>query len=160
MILTLPLALCASESVRVELFLATECPISNRYVPELNRITTLYQPRGIAIEAFFPELDLDRKRLDRWARAYSAAFPVQLDNGAAIAAKAGATVTPQVVVFHKGKLVYRGRIDDRYVGWGKSRPSPTRRDLVEVLDQLLAGQALTPRFTKSWGCVIEAGSKR
>jgi hypothetical protein len=158
MLLTLPLVLRANGPIRVELFLATACPISNRYIPEINRIARLYQPKGVSLKAYFPEPDLTQSALDQWARAYAPALSVHLDTSANKASKAGATLTPEAAVFQGNKLLYRGRIDDRYVSWGKSRPAPTRRDLVEVLDQLLTGKIPQPRFTKAWGCFIENGA--
>jgi len=157
MLLTLPLALHAVDTTSVELFLAVECPISNRYVPELNRIYSRYQSKGVPFVAHFPEPSIDQARLDRWVREFSIAFPVKLDPGARNAKLAGATLTPEAAVRHAGKLIYRGRIDNRYVSWGKSRPEPSRRDLIEVLDLLLAGKSPAPRFTKGFGCFIENG---
>ena len=55
MLLTLPLLAQAATQIRVELFLAVECPISNRYIPELNRLANIYRPKGIAFNAYFPE---------------------------------------------------------------------------------------------------------
>ena len=155
MFLTLPLVLRAVAVIRVEVFVATECPISNRYVPELNRIAGLYLPQGVEMIAYFPEHGLTQDRLNQWQREFVPVFPVQLDVFAKHARKAGATLTPEVAVSHAGKLVYRGRIDDRYVSWGKSRPEPSRRDLVETLDVLIGGKPISPRFTKTWGCYIE-----
>ena len=158
MLLTLPLLAQAATQIRVELFLAVECPISNRYIPELNRLANTYRPKGIAFNAYFPEPGLTQSRLDQWAKDFAIHFPVALDSKAILARKSGATLTPEAAVFQAAKLLYRGRIDDRYVSWGKSRPEPTRRDLAETLDQLLAGRQPAPRFTKAWGCFIETGS--
>jgi len=52
------------------------------------------------------------------------------------------------------RMVYRGRIDDRYVDFGRSRPAPTTRDLRAVLQALAAGSTLTPRTTPAVGCFI------
>src|SRR5258707_6985714 len=61
---------------------------------------------------------------------------------------AGATVTPEVAVFvaHPSgpRMVYRGRIDDRAVDFGRARPQPRTRDLADVLDALTAGRGPTP----------------
>lgn len=157
MLLTLPLALRAGETIRLDLFLATECPISNRYMPELNRIATDYKPRGVILNGYFPEPGLTPEALSNWVRNFSAGFPVGIDKQARHARNLSATLTPEAVIQVGTKLVYRGRIDDRYVSWGKSRPEPQRRDVVEVLDQLLANHIPTPRFTKAWGCFIEPG---
>ncbi len=134
--------------------MATECPISNRYVPELNRIASLYLPKGVEMTGYFPERGLVQARLDRWQQDFAPAFQVRLDETARYARKAGATLTPEVAVYAE-KLVYRGRIDDRYVSWGKSRREPARRDLVETLELLIQGKPVAPRFTKTWGCYIE-----
>ncbi|MBM3760375.1 MAG: hypothetical protein FJW36_09030 [Acidobacteria bacterium] len=155
MLLTLPLTLRAVDSIRLYVFLATACPISNRYIPELNRIAATYQPKGVRIQACFPESDLTQQALDAWAREYKPAFAFKLDPHAVQAHELRATLTPEAVIVQGGRLVYRGRIDDRYVSWGKSRPQPARRDVVKVLDELLAGRSPAARFTKAWGCVIE-----
>src|SRR5436853_522575 len=51
------------------------------------------------------------------------------------------------------KLRYRGRIDDQY-RIGGARPSPTRHDLKETLDALLAGKDVALAETPTDGCVI------
>ena len=158
MLLTLPLLAQAVEQIRVDIFLSIECPISNRYVPELNRLANTYQPRGIAFCAYFPEPGLTQIRLDQWAKDFAIQFPVVLDTKARQARSTGATLTPEAAIFKASRLLYRGRIDDRYVSWGKSRPEPSHRDLAETLDQLLAGKQPAPRFTKAWGCFIETGT--
>ncbi|GIT77890.1 MAG: hypothetical protein Ct9H300mP32_2720 [Verrucomicrobiota bacterium] len=65
-------------------------------------------------------------------------------------------VTPEAAVFDaKGRLIYRGRIDDLYADFGKKRARPTRHDLRDTLDALLAGKRLTKRTTKAVGCYID-----
>jgi hypothetical protein len=69
-----------------------------------------------------------------------------------------ATVTPEAAVFVAGpsgpRMVYRGRIDDRYVDFGRARPSPTTRDLRAVLEALASGTTPAPRTTTAIGCFI------
>ena len=52
------------------------------------------------------------------------------------------------------KLLYRGRIDDRYIEFGKDRPQPTVRDLERTLDAIVAGQPIPVAETKAIGCYI------
>jgi hypothetical protein len=70
----------------------------------------------------------------------------------------GASVTPEVAVFvgtgEAASMVYRGRIDDRYVDYGRSRAAPTTHDLGDVLAAVSAGQSVTPRTTTAVGCAI------
>ena len=55
------------------------------------------------------------------------------------------------VVFARGAsgptVVYRGRIDNRYVDLGRARPAPTVRDLDDVLDALGTGASIPFRST-------------
>ena len=55
----------------------------------------------------------------------------------------------------KGRLVYRGRIDNLYADFGKKRFKPTKRDLRDTLDALLAGKRLAKRTTEAVGCYID-----
>jgi hypothetical protein len=70
----------------------------------------------------------------------------------------GATVTPEAAVFVADpagpRLVYRGRIDDRTVDFGRARPQPRTHDLADVLETLTEGHALALRTTTAVGCFI------
>ncbi len=59
-----------------------------------------------------------------------------------------------VVVSRDGKLVYRGRIDDRYATSGKRRDEPTTHDLSAAVDAVLAGKAPAVSQTKVFGCPL------
>ena len=64
-------------------------------------------------------------------------------------------MTPEVAIIAAGgKQVYRGRIDDRYIAFGKDRPQPTVRDLERSLDAIIAGQPVPVARTQAIGCFI------
>jgi len=68
-----------------------------------------------------------------------------------------ATITPEVAVFTPaGELVYRGRIDDRFVDFGKARAAATRHDLVDAIDATLEGRPVETPRTRAVGCFIPA----
>src|SRR5439155_17059463 len=48
---------------------------------------------------------------------------------------------------------YQGRIDDQF-GVGFQRPRPTRRDLAEAIEELLAGKPVSQPKTTAAGCLI------
>jgi hypothetical protein len=50
--------------------------------------------------------------------------------------------------------LYRGRIDDRYIEFGKDRPQPTVRDLERALAAIVAGKPIPVVKTKAIGCYI------
>jgi hypothetical protein len=151
MLLTVALA-APGAVLEVELFLATGCPISNRYVPEIRRLAQQFGGQWVA---WFPEPGLTENRLRQWAAEWQPAIAVKRDVGARRARRAGATVTPEAAVWVDGKLVYRGRIDDRYVSWGKTRRVVGERDLEAVLAAVAKGQVPAMKQTKAIGCVIE-----
>jgi hypothetical protein len=145
-----------AEGLEVLLFLATECPISNRYMPEIRRIYEAYAGRGVKFRILLPEPGLGAAQAADWAQNYGPELPWELDGAQREVKRAGATMTPEAAVFQAGRLVYRGRIDDRYVSWGKAAAEPAQRDLCAALDGGLAGKKLALRTTKSWGCYIES----
>lgn len=139
----------------VVVFAETDCPISNRYAPELRRLYDAFAPKGVAFVTVYPNptdtADVIRKHL----AAYALPLRAVRDTTGTLVARTGATITPEVAVFDaQGRLVYRGRIDDRYVSIGVERAAPTRRDLEEVLTAAAAGRSLTPRTTEAVGCFI------
>jgi len=67
----------------------------------------------------------------------------------------GATQTPQaVVVGPEGRILYSGRIDNRYAALGRARRKATETDLREALEEILAGREVSVPRTKTVGCYI------
>lgn len=147
--------LAGEQSATVLLFARADCPISNRYAPELGRLHERFAPRGIAFFLVFPNPDVTPAAIERHLEDYAIPFPALRDPHHALVDAAGASVTPEAAVFDRqGRLVYRGRIDDRWVTFGRQRPRPTQRDVAEVLDALLAGETVELRTTRAVGCFI------
>lgn len=139
----------------VFLFVRTDCPISNRYAPELRRLWQEHAPRGAAFYLVYPDAAETPGEIRRSTEAFGYPFPALRDPEHRLVARTGATVTPEAAVFDAaGRMVYRGRIDDRWAGLGRPRAAPTRRDLDEVLAALLAGEPVAPRTTPAIGCFI------
>ena len=150
-----PFASAKTKAV-VFLFLLRDCPVSNVYAPELTRIHREYSGKGVSLYLVHPDRDTDAKAAKAHAIEYKLTAPLVLDHDHKLTRFAGAEVTPEAAVFDgKGLLVYRGRIDNLYADFGKKRAKPTRRDLRETLDALLAGKRLAKRTTKAVGCYID-----
>lgn len=148
-------AMAAGKRAVVLLFVASDCPISNAYAPEIERIYTRYAPRKIAITLVYIDPDLTRAAARRHAASYGYTCPLLLDPAHRLAQRAGATVTPEAAVFRPdGRLLYRGRIDDTYFGYGKRRSTATRHDLRDALDAVLSGRQIRPQTTPAIGCFI------
>jgi len=140
----------------VFLFLLRDCPVSNVYAPEITRIHGDYAKKGVALYLVHPARDTDAKAARAHAKEYKLSAPIVLDHDHKLTRLAKAEVTPEAAVFDgKGRLVYRGRIDNLYADFGKKRFKPTRRDLRDTLDALLAGKRLAKRTTEAIGCYID-----
>jgi len=134
---------------------SVDCPISNRYAPDVRKLCEEFKSRGVAFYVVHTNPDETPEAIDQHAREYGYTCSVLIDHGQRLVRRLGLTITPEAVVLDAaGRMVYRGRIDDRNVDFGKARPVASRRDLAETLDALLAGKKMTRRTTKAIGCSI------
>ena len=145
----------AAATAVVLFFVAPDCPISQGYVPEMNRIAQAYAARGVRVFGVQSDLTASATEVSRHVADYKYAFPVLNDRQQVLVAHTGVTVTPEAVLMTRaGALLYRGRIDNRIVTLGIRRPEATQFDLRSAVDATLAGQA--PAFTRTTaiGCSI------
>jgi len=150
-----PLANTAGKKAVVLLFIARDCPVSNSYAPEIKRIVARYTPEKIAFYLVYPDPDTSPAAARQHAKEYGYTCPLLLDPVHRLVHKAGATVTPEVAVFSPGgKLLYQGRIDDLYLGFGQRRYAATHHDLRDALDAVLASRPVPTRRTQAIGCFI------
>lgn len=148
----------ADGEVIVVTFLGVECPLAKLYGSRLAQLAEAYKERNVVF------LGVDSNRQDSieemaaYARRYRINFPVLRDTGNAVADQFGAERTPEVFVLDRDRVVrYRGRIDDQYgfeEGVGYQRPAATRNDLVEAIDEILAGKIVSVPATEARGCLI------
>lgn len=148
----------------VLLFHSIECPISDRYVPEIKRLYDTYaNGAGIDFRLVFPNRNESDPAIERYVGEWGLIGPVLRDSDGALTRRAGATMTPEVAVFLPAAtgpvLVYRGRYDDRYTAPGVSRPQANIRFVHEVLRAVVAGKR--PQFldTQAVGCYIRNESE-
>lgn len=136
-------------------FIAHDCPISNSYAPEINRFCAMYAPQQIACYVVYAEADLPLAQAKAHAHDYGYKCAALLDAPHRLVKRTRATVTPEAIVLSPaGKILYRGRIDNRYAGYGKMRLQPTVRDLRLALDAIARGKPVATPETKAIGCFI------
>jgi hypothetical protein len=139
----------------VLLFTRSDCPISNRYAVEIERMYKVYSPRGVEFKLVYPEPGLTAAAMDRHNREYGYSMPSVLDSSHKFVKMARARITPEAAVFVQGREIYLGRIDDWFADWNKARVKPLHHDLQDELDAVLAGATPKYRETKTIGCAIE-----
>ena len=140
----------------VFLFTSTDCPISNRYAPEVRRIAERFAPQGVVFRLVYPSRAETAAaiRAHMQAFSYEGATEALRDSRLALVKFSGATITPEAVVYAGGRIVYRGRIDDRYVDLGVERPAATTHELADALAAVVAGEAVPHPKTQAVGCYI------
>lgn len=151
-----PLAPAKGE-VNLLLFVSSDCPVAAHYAPEIARIASTYGPRGVHTWLIYADLTATIPSVRANLKAFypGAKIPTVIDVGFEITAAVNATVTPEAAVYSPAGLMYRGRIDDLYVSFGKSRPAAQHHDLRDALDAILAGRPVPVKETSPVGCYIE-----
>ena len=140
----------------VLLFVQTDCPISNSYAPEIQRICKAYESKGVSCTLAYEDVRVDAAAVRRHTSEFGySGVTATIDASRALADRARATITPEaVVVDARGAVRYRGRIDNFYASLGKPRRIVTERDLVDALDAVLAGKPVPTPETQAVGCFI------
>src|SRR6516225_8661828 len=151
----------------VFLFVRADCPISNRYAPEVGRLVQKYASQGVAFALVYVDPSEPSEEIRQHMHDYGYHVAALRDNEHALVKMTGAKVTPEAAVFApapsgapgdlvgSGRMVYRGRIDDQYVDFGKTRPTPTTHDLEDVLQAIVQGSAVSIQTTRAVGCFIQ-----
>jgi hypothetical protein len=137
------------------IFILPDCPIANSFLPEINRLHQQFSKQGVALMVVHADAEITSDKARQHAHEYQIQPPVILDPKHERVEKAGATVSPEAVVFSKeGEIVYRGRINDQYVGLGKRRGAITTHDLKDALEAIVAGKPVPQSSTEAIGCPI------
>jgi AhpC/TSA family len=142
----------------VLIFAATDCPISNRYVPEVARLSREFSAQGVRIWWVFPNPEDTAALIVRHNRDFAIGEPTLIDRQQTLVHLAQVSVTPEAAVFKvRGSAleeIYRGRIDDRYVAIGEERPQAEHHDLEVAIASALAGKNVPAAAGPPVGCSI------
>jgi len=150
-----PLVLPKGRIATVLVFTTTDCPISNRYAPVIQELASRFATQGIGFTLVYPvgtdSPDVIREHLKKFGYAIS----VARDTAHELVKHTGVTVTPEAAVIgQSGDVLYRGRIDNRYVEFGRDRVQPTERTLERTLDAIVQGKPVAVRETQAVGCFL------
>jgi hypothetical protein len=150
-----PFAASPGANAVVFVFTSVDCPISNRYAPEVRKLYDTFSSKGVAFWLVYPNPSESSDAIRAHLKAFNYPARALRDPKHALAALTKVKVTPEAAVFDKrGSLVYHGRIDDRYVSIGVERPSATRHDVQDALTAVLAGRTPAAPTQPAVGCFI------
>jgi hypothetical protein len=143
------------DHVLVLAFVRIDCPISNRYSPTLRKLCDEFARQGTSFYLVYPEPTATPERIREHQREFDLGMPAIRDPDHVLVKRAGARITPEAAVFNReGELVYRGRIDNRHVDFGRTRAAPTTHDLRDAIDSTLSNQIVSVPETEAVGCFI------
>jgi hypothetical protein len=139
-------------------FAASDCPISNRYIPEVQRLAKQFEPLGVRVWFVYPDPGDDAKIVRAHGLEFAITASTALDTRQTLTRMAQVTITPEAAVFvPQGtglREVYRGRIDDRYLALGTERPQATHHELQEAIHAVLAHKPIPQPKGPPIGCSI------
>jgi hypothetical protein len=140
---------------RVLLFVRTDCPLTNRYAPELQRISQEFGQRGVTFWLVYPGRAELEKDITAQVNEYRLPGHVVRDPGQEFVKRSHATVAPEAAVFDAdGKLRYHGRIDDRWSDFGKGHQTAQTHDLEDAIAAVIANQPVAHPETRAVGCAL------
>ena len=145
----------AEESAKaiVLIFVGLECPISNRYAPELRRLDEQFS--SVQFWLVYADPDASPDAIEKHLKDYKLPRKVLRDPRHDLVRLSQVRVTPEAAVFLPGRrLAYHGRIDNRYVELGRERPEATQHDLQNVLEAIRQGKPVPYATAKAVGCYI------
>ena len=144
----------AAGQVTVLFFVRTDCPISNRYVPTIQKIAEKFSGKA-KFWLVYPDADEPATRIRAHDQEFHYAIPALRDVHHALVKRAQAGITPEAAVFDSsGKLAYHGRIDNWYEDFGRSRVTPTTHELEDAIRNAMEGKASVPAHLSAVGCYI------
>lgn len=138
----------------VLLFVRTDCPISNRYAPEIRRLSAEHSAK-VRFWLVYPDKKETPQRIRAHDKEYGYSISALRDPDHALVKFAEATITPEAALFApEGWLVYHGRIDDWFVEMGRARSAPTTHDLEDAIEAAVKSPHAAVKPTQAVGCYI------
>src|SRR3989344_3129144 len=143
------------KDIVIIIFYCNHCPYAQAYQDRMIQLQKDYEDdvNIVAInsndDTQYPEDSLDE--MVKRATTYKYNFAYMRDESQQVARKYQAVKTPHVFMFHKGKLVYKGAIDDNW-----ERPSEVKKEFLrDAIEAALEGGEIEVTETSPVGCSIK-----
>ncbi|MEM8963374.1 MAG: redoxin domain-containing protein [Acidobacteriota bacterium] len=136
-------------------FLDDGCMISRRYVPRLNQLHKEAEAVGVELYAVMSNPEISWQNAKTFRDEFELALPLIHDANGVLAKQVRPKIVPSAfVVDVADRLVYRGRIDDRFPSLTKVRPEAREHDLLNAMQAVTAGRVEEQTRTTAIGCVF------
>jgi hypothetical protein len=142
--------------VHVVVFTRSDCPVSNRFAPEVRGLYDKFHPLGVDFYLIYVDPRQKPEAIREHLGEFEYPCPGLRDPKHVLVKQIGAKITPEAFVFDRGgNIAYRGRINNQYEDFGKSRAVPSKHDLQEAIEATLVGRPVAEPVTKAIGCYID-----
>ena len=144
----------AQGKVVVLIFVRTDCPVSNRYAPAIQQLSTKNAGKAVFF-LVYPSKKETADSIRKHDREFGYRLAALRDPQHILVKQGQAQITPEAAVFDANRrLVYHGRIDNLYEDFGHARKSATMHELADAIEAAIAGKTLTANATPAVGCYI------
>lgn len=140
--------------VVVLVFVRTDCPVSNRYAPTIQRLSAKHLDRA-TFWLVYPGKAESPEMIRKHEHDFGYKLPALRDVQHMLVMQGHAQITPEVAVFDANRrLVYHGRIDNLYEDFGRARSAPTTHELDDAIQAAITGKTLPADAIPAVGCYI------
>ncbi len=148
-------SLKAGDSLSLYIFLLDDCPICIQYTPTIQQLHEEYGDQ-ISFVGYFPNFSSKKSKIEVFKNKYGVSFPLLTDYFKEQAKKYDAQVTPEVVLYNntKDKVIYQGRIDNKFYKLGRRRNVVTEHNLKLAIEQTLNNTPVEKSYVEPIGCFI------
>lgn len=145
----------AGKKAVVLVFLGTDCPVANLYVPRLVELNQQYKDKGVVFLAINSNAHETKDDVAAHAKEHGIDFRVLKDPVNLVADLLLAERTCEALLLDgRATLRYRGAIDDQY-GQGTRKAAPTQNFLRDALDSVLTSQPVAVSSAPVVGCLLD-----
>ncbi len=144
----------APGKVVVLLFVRTDCPISNRYAPTIQKLSAQYSGKAV-FWLVYPDKAESPEGIRKHEQDFGYKLSALRDVRHVLVREGRAQITPEAAVFDANhRLVYHGRIDNLYEDFGRARTAATTHELDDAIVAAINGKILAVENAPAVGCYI------
>ena len=140
-------------------FVASDCPISPRMFPDMKRLREELERDGTVFWYVYPNGTETLGGVAAHQASFDAHGSALVSRGPDLVRLAHAVATPEVAVLRadghgRWTAAYTGRIDNRYISFGRERTEVTEHYAERAIEAVLAGKQPAAPVGRPVGCAI------
>lgn len=147
----------SADSITVYVFLLETCPICQQQTTALQELHEEFSKSGVNFVGLFPNGRVSNEAtMNSFKTVYGLTFELRPDFNHFIKNKFDAKITPEVFVYDERnkKMLYSGKIDNRFESVGVRRQVVSDFYLRDALNEIIDNKPVTTASTTPVGCLI------